>query len=221
MDPSGDESVRRFMAAMMDEGIRYPSGSSMNVSDRPELVRREDRVAFARATGIPPSWPTMSATGITTAVDRDASDAPDSDEIPQPIITRGHSVTVAGVLAALLLRQPPLTALLAAVLAPAVLLGPRASLYRRLRTRLFPRQNAAARAAGRVEDRRLVRFNNTLALSLLLLAQGAFQLGAPVVGWAMALTLGAVAGIALAGFCLGCFLSYQLGLQRSRLPGSR
>ena len=171
----------------------------------------------------------MSAPGITTAgspavstgVDRDASDAPAADATPQPIITLGHSVTVAGVLAALLLPQPLLPTLLAAVPAPAVLRGPRASLSRRLGTRLFPRQNAAARAAGRVEDRRLVRFNDTLALSLLLLAQGAFLLGAPAVGWALALTLGVVAGIALAGFCLGCFLSHQLGLQRSRLLGYR
>jgi hypothetical protein len=129
----------------------------------------------------------MSAPGITTAraspgttagVDHVAFDSPDADAIPQPIVTLGHSVTVAGVLAALLLRQPLLTALLAAILAPGVLLGPRASLYRLLGTRLFPRQNAVARAAGRVEDRRLVRFNNTLALTLLLLAQGAFLLGA-------------------------------------------
>ena len=37
----------------------------------------------------------------------------------------------------------------------------------------------------------------------------------------LALTLGVVAGIALAGFCLGCFLSYQPRLQRSRLLGYR
>ncbi len=53
MDPSGSDAVHRFMEAMLDEGIRYPAGSSMNVSGRPELVRREDGIAFARATGIP------------------------------------------------------------------------------------------------------------------------------------------------------------------------
>jgi hypothetical protein len=53
MDPSGSDPVRRFMEALLDEGIRYPAGSSMNVSGRPELVRREEGIAFARATGIP------------------------------------------------------------------------------------------------------------------------------------------------------------------------
>jgi hypothetical protein len=143
------------------------------------------------------------------------------DPIPEPVVRLGHGVTVAGILAGLLLGQPLLTTLLAAVLVPAVLLGPRASLYRLLGARLLAPQNAAARAAGRVEDRRLVRFNNTLALGLLLAAQGAFLAGLPALGWALALALAAVAGVALAGWCLGCFLYYQLRLLRFRLAGAR
>jgi hypothetical protein len=142
-------------------------------------------------------------------------------EIPKPTIALGHAVTVAGIVAGLLLQQPLLTTLLAAILLPAVAFGPRASLYAHLGARLLARRNAAARAAGHVEDRRLVRFNNTLALGLLLLAQLAFLLQAPLAGWALALALAAVAGVALAGFCLGCFLYFQLRLNRARLLGRR
>jgi hypothetical protein len=142
-------------------------------------------------------------------------------EIPKPTIALGHAVTVAGIVAGLLLQQPLLTTLLAAILLPAVAFGPRASLYVHLGARLLARRNAAARAAGHVEDRRLVRFNNTLALSLLAPAQAAFLLGAPAVGWALVLALAVAAGSSLAGFCLGCFLYHQFRLNRARLLGRR
>jgi hypothetical protein len=100
-------------------------------------------------------------------------------------------------------------------------LRPRASLYVHLGARLLAYRNAATRAAGHIEDRRLVRFNNSLALSPLASAQAAFLLQAPLAGWALALALAAVAGVAQAGFCLGCFLSFQFRLNRARLLGRR
>jgi hypothetical protein len=160
-----------------------------------------------------------AAPAVPTA--RNRGDAPAVDAVPQPIVALFQGANAGGILAGLLLRQPLLTTLLAAVLVPAVLLGPRANLYVLLGTRLFPRRVAAARAAGRVEDPRLVRFNNALALGLLLLVQGAFLLGAPAVGWALALAVAGAGAAGLAGFCLGCFLYYQLGLHRSRLLGPR
>jgi hypothetical protein len=156
---------------------------------------------------------------MTVSTAPNHGDARAADAVPQPIVTLSQSVMVGGILAGLLLRQPLLTTLLAVVLVPAVLLGPRANLYVLLGTWLFPGRTAAARAAGRVEDGRLAHFKNTLALGLLLLAQGAFLLGAPVVGWALALALAVAGGLGLAGYCLGCFLYYQLGLHRSRLRG--
>jgi hypothetical protein len=44
-------------------------------------------------------------------------------------------------------------------------------------------------------------------------------LGVPVVGWIFALMVAAAAGVALAGFCVGCFMYYQFNLQRYRLFG--
>lgn len=53
MDPTGYGPMALFIEAMRERGIRYPAGSSMNVSGHPELVRREDGIAFAGRTGIP------------------------------------------------------------------------------------------------------------------------------------------------------------------------
>jgi hypothetical protein len=41
-----------------------------------------------------------------------------------------------------------------------------------------------------------------------------------MVGWFLALMVAAAASIALAGFCIGCFLYYQFKLQRFRLFGT-
>lgn len=53
MDPHGYDPVRRFMEALKQEGVRFPGGSSMNVSGQPEVVVREQGIAFAREKGIP------------------------------------------------------------------------------------------------------------------------------------------------------------------------
>ncbi|HYO50369.1 MAG TPA: DUF4395 family protein [Chloroflexia bacterium] len=71
------------------------------------------------------------------------------------------------------------------------------------------------------EDRRLMRFNNSIAVVLLGLAQLAFLLGVPVIGWALSLMVAVAAAVALAGFCLGCFLFLRFRLYRSRLLGFR
>ena len=53
MDPHGYDPVCRFMEALKAEGVRFPGGSSMNVSGQPEVVVREEGIAFARENGIP------------------------------------------------------------------------------------------------------------------------------------------------------------------------
>jgi hypothetical protein len=65
-----------------------------------------------------------------------------------------------------------------------------------------------------------MRFNNTLAAIILGLAQVAFVLHAPLVGWIFAGLAALAAAVALAGFCFGCFLFYQFKLNRARLFGS-
>src|SRR5262249_10276889 len=104
-----------------------------------------------------------------------------------------------------------------AILTAAVLGGSRWSLIYQTGSRLFARR---IRTAPR-EDRGLMRFNNSIAVTLFGLAQLAFLSDAPLLGWTLPEPVPVAAGVALAAFCPGCFLYYQFRLQRFRLLGSR
>ena len=137
----------------------------------------------------------------------------DNRDIPVPIVRLNRWMLVVGILAGLALQQPLVTTLLFAILLPATVIGQRASLIFQVGKRFFARQLPTAER----EDRRMQRFNNSIATILLGAAQIAFLAGAPTVGWTLALMVAAAAAIALAGYCIGCFLYYQLKLQRFRL----
>jgi hypothetical protein len=138
-----------------------------------------------------------------------------ADGVPLPIVRLNRWTLLVGIVAGLLLRQPLFTTVLWLLLLPAVLGGQRWSPIFRLGSWLFARQIPTAER----EDRRLMRFNNLIAFAMLGLAQVAFLLGAALVGWALALCVAGAAAVALAGFCIGCFLYYQFRLNRTRLFG--
>jgi hypothetical protein len=140
----------------------------------------------------------------------------DRPSIPQPLVSLNRWTLVIGVLAGLLRQQPWVTTALFVLLLPATLLGQKASLLFWLGSRLFARRIPHAERA----DAALQRFNNSIATLLLGLAQIAFLLGRPVLGWAFALMVAVAAGVAIAGFCVGCFLYYQFKLHRYRLFGA-
>ena len=139
------------------------------------------------------------------------------DDIPLPIVRLNRTVIVLSVLLALVLRQPLITTALFLVLLVAVAFGQRYSLIFRLGSLLFAARN---RTAPR-EDRRLMRFNNGMAVVMFGLAQIAFLVRLPLLGWVFALLVALAAGVALAGFCVGCFFYFQFKLQRYRLLGGR
>jgi hypothetical protein len=62
----------------------------------------------------------------------------------------------------------------------------------------------------------LQRFNNSIATLLLGAAQLVFLFQVSLVGWILSALVLTAASIALAGFCIGCFLYYQFNLQRFR-----
>ena len=135
-----------------------------------------------------------------------------NENVPMPIVTLNRATLMVGIIAGILLRQPLLTTALFLILLPAVLGGQRWSLIALVGRKLFARQIPRAER----EDRRLMRFNNMIAFALLGLAQVAFVAGLPAVGWALALMVAVAASVALAGFCVGCFLYYQFRLNRYR-----
>ncbi len=68
------------------------------------------------------------------------------------------------------------------------------------------------------EDPRPHRFARSVGAVFLIAASLAFLLGAPLLGWGLALVVALLAFINLAfGFCLGCFMYYQFRLLRHRL----
>jgi hypothetical protein len=139
--------------------------------------------------------------------------------IPLPIVKLNRWVLVVGVISGLLLQQPLFTTVLFVVVLSAVLFGRRGSLIFQVGKRLFAKRNTAALRADAVEDPRLMRFNNTIAAVLLGGAQLAFLLGFDVIGWLLSATVAIAAGVALAGFCLGCFLYFRYRMNRYRLFG--
>ena len=143
--------------------------------------------------------------------------AEDCNDIPLPIVKLNRWTLVVGILGGLLLRQPLATTLLFGLLLPATLFGQRGSPIFWLGSRLLARWNAGAVT----EDRRMQRFNNAIATVLLGGAQVAFLLGAPMVGWVLAGCVALAESVALAGFCVGCFLYLHFKLYRFRLASRR
>ena len=139
--------------------------------------------------------------------------------IPSPIVKLNRWFLVLGVVGGLLLQEPLFTTVLFIVMLSAVAFGRRGSLIFQVGKRLLAERNAAAQREDEVEDPRLMRFNNTIAAVVLGGAQLAFLFGQNVVGWALSLAVAVAAGVALAGFCVGCFLYFQLKMYRHRLFG--
>src|SRR5438105_4139700 len=112
-------------------------------------------------------------------------------DIPMPIVRLNRWTLLTGVLLGMVFQQPLVTTFLFLILLPAVLYGQRGSLIFQVGKRLLASRIAGAEG----EDRRLMRFNNSIATALLGLAQVAFLAGAPVVGWALSLAVAAAAGL--------------------------
>ncbi len=139
----------------------------------------------------------------------------DCNDIPLPIVKLNRWTLLTGIVAGVVLQQPLFTTALFLILLPAVLYGQRYSLIFQTGKRLFARQILTAET----EDRRLMRFNNSIALFLLGAAQVSFLAGNALVGWVFALMVATAAAVALAGFCLGCFLYFQFKINRFKFFG--
>jgi hypothetical protein len=140
---------------------------------------------------------------------------PQSEGVPIPVVKLNRWILVIGIVSGLILQQPLVTTVLFFILLPTALFGRRWSLIAHIGKLIFAKQIPHAER----EDFRLARFNNTIAAVLLGGAQVAFLLKAPIVGWVLSLMVAVAAGVALAGFCVGCFLYFQFKMQRYRFLG--
>jgi hypothetical protein len=138
-----------------------------------------------------------------------------ADGIPMPIVNLSRWLFTIGPLLAFTLAQPLLTTLLLVIDMLPLLFGRRWSLPAAVGGVLFARRLPTAER----EDRRIITFNRTLVVLLLAGAQIAFWFNLPVVGWFLTLMVASANGVALAGFCVGCFLYYNFKIYRFRLFG--
>lgn len=141
------------------------------------------------------------------------TEAPDG--VPMPIVVLNRWTLVVGILLAFVTQQAWITTLLSLILAAAVFGGAEYSLVALVGRKLFADRIPGAER----EDFKLTRFNNSIALVLLGLAQIAFVTGISALGWILALMVAVAAGVALAGFCVGCFLFFQFRMLRYRFFG--
>lgn len=132
--------------------------------------------------------------------------------VPFPIVTLNRAVLTFGVFVALLTQQIWITTMLFLILLPTTLLGKRFSLVYFVGNIVFKKQIQNSQ----YEDAGLQRFNNTIATTLIGFSQISFLAGQFILGWIFATMVMLASGVALLGFCVGCFLYYQFKIQRYR-----
>jgi len=135
--------------------------------------------------------------------------------VPFPIVTLNRAVLTVGVLVALLTQQIWIITILFLIILPTTLFGKRFSLIYYIGNILFKKQIQNSQ----YEDAGLQRFNNTIATTLLGFSQISFLAGQSILGWIFASMVMLASGVALLGFCIGCFLYYQFKIQRYRIFG--
>ena len=127
--------------------------------------------------------------------------------VPVPLVRSNQLFIGIGLGLAVALRQPWLVGLELAVAVMALWGGPRLHpVFAVMRPLLGERLTHAER-----EDARMQRFNQTLAVGMLILATLAFVAGLHRVGYILAGLLAAVALAGALGFCLGCYLYRFIG----------
>ena len=138
---------------------------------------------------------------------------------PRPIDPRGPRFNQAVVslllLTAFVLDAPPVVPGVAVVLLAGAALGPRWGPFLRLYSDVIrPRLGPPAE----LEDPRPPRFASAVGVVVLAASTVAFMAGNTVIGWALALVVAVLAGLAAAtGICVGC----EIWLLLARRRGTR
>lgn len=138
---------------------------------------------------------------------------------PKPIDPRGprfnQAVLTVALLGGFLVDVRPVVPVFAAVLLIGAAFGPRYGPFLRLYAEVIrPRLGPPAD----LEDPRPPRFAAAVGVAFLTAASAAFVAGAPGIGWALALIVAGLAGLAAStGICVGCeiyvFLARRRGIR--------
>jgi len=123
--------------------------------------------------------------------------------IPRPLVQTNRAFLVITILAALFISKPLLIIPLVTGLVSLVLWWNPVMAIGRSFLRKSPTEY-------RQEDRSDQRFNQGIATKLLTLSLGSFLFGAPIPGYIFSGMVVLAAGVALLGFCIGCYLHFKI-----------
>jgi Domain of unknown function (DUF4395) len=150
-----------------------------------------------------------------------------TSETPKPIDPRGprtnQAVLSLALIAGFVADWRPVVPLFAVVLLVGAAFGPRYGPVLRIYAQVIgPR----LRPAAELEDPRPPRFAAAVGVAFLVAAAGAFTLGWPGAGWALALVVAGLAGLAaVTGICIGCevylWLAGARAFTTAPRPGAR
>ena len=133
-------------------------------------------------------------------------------DVPIPVLNFSRWVYFIILVSGIVLQKPWETSILLVLLLPVILFGKKWNIIGRVGKSLL-----ASRIQGSLyEDRRLIQFNNILLVIMLILAQIAFVTGNNIIGWVITSMAIAATVLALAGYCVGCFLYYKFKLYKYR-----
>lgn len=134
-------------------------------------------------------------------------------QVDRTALRVNQATIIALLVAAFLLDQPWLVALVAAVMVAGTA-SPRLALFQRLYADVL-RPAGLLRPDLRAEAAAPHRFAQGLGGGVLVAATAALLAGLSGLGWALALVVVALAGVNLVfGFCAGCFVYFQLARLR-------
>lgn len=131
------------------------------------------------------------------------SDAGQAKTIPRPLVQANRMFLVLSIGLALIVHE--------ALLAIPLLAGITSLLFRWNPVIAFGRRFLRKPpSVYRREDPLDQRFNQTIATTLLALSIISFALGAPIIGYIAGGMVILAAGVALLGFCVGCYLRFRI-----------
>lgn len=127
-------------------------------------------------------------------------------DIPIPYVRANQVGIIVLFLLALLFQQPWIIILLWIIQTAGLSFGLKGNLFVQLAKPML----AGKISGARTEAAELQRFNNSLAVILLTISILCFAIGWTTAGFILAACVAAAALVAVCGYCVGCFLYFQL-----------
>jgi hypothetical protein len=138
------------------------------------------------------------------------------EDVPVPVVNFSRWVNLITLLISIIFQRPLITTLLLLLVIPSLLLGKKWNIIGRTGKALLLKRN---NKPLQFEDRRLIRFNNIILITLLTIAQIFFVFKLNIIAWSAVVLVIIANGLALAGFCVGCVIYYKFKIYKYKIIG--